>query len=223
MISLQEQYVKLKTELETSDVQLVAVSKTYPAERVLKLYDLGHRVFGENRVQELIAKKEVLPNDIQWHLIGHLQSNKVRQIVGAVDMVESVDSVKLLKLIQKEAAREELKVNILLQIRIAEEDTKYGFDPDTIIPKLIQADSDQMHAIRFRGVMGMASFVDDPVQIRREFDQLKNVFESLKGKVFQQDDAFDQISMGMSGDYKIAIEHGSTMVRIGSLLFGPRD
>jgi pyridoxal phosphate enzyme (YggS family) len=221
-MSLEEQYFELKSELDARQVQLVAVSKTYPAERVMELYQLGQRAFGENKVQELLSKKEHLPNDIRWHLIGHLQSNKVRQVVGSVDLIQSVDSVKLLKRIHREAEEASVQVNILLQIKIAAEETKYGFDPHSVIQELEAINTEQMSAIRFCGVMGMASFVDDPDQVRNEFKFLKQIFDTLKESVFKGRNEFDQISMGMSGDYVLALDQGSTIVRVGSLLFGPR-
>ena len=215
-------YGTLKSRLDKAGVELVAVSKTQPVERIRELYDLGQRVFGENRVQELTEKRALLPGDISWHLIGHLQRNKVRQVIGQVAMIESVDSVRLLKTLAKEAARAGETVDILLQLKIAQEETKYGFDPRTIIGQLRADDLAGIQGIRVRGVMGMASFVDNESQVRSEFANLRKQFERLKSVLFTDAPHFDQISMGMSGDYHIAIEEGSTMVRIGSLIFGPR-
>jgi len=221
-MSLEKRYHTLKAELDAQDVLLVAVSKTYPAERILELYRLGHRVFGENRVQELQEKKAALPGDIQWHLIGHLQSNKARMAVESAFMIESVDSIKLLKLIQKEAQQARREIEVLLQVKIASEETKYGFDPEDLLSALTPALLSGMDHVRIRGVMGMASFVEDPEQVRQEFRLLGEVFTKLKTGPLKAHPGFDQISMGMSGDYKIAIQEGSTMVRIGSLLFGVR-
>ncbi len=216
-------FIKLKSELEAQGITLVAVSKTHPAEAIKQVYHLGHRVFGENRVQELMDKQALLPADIQWHLIGHLQTNKVRQVVSHVAMIESVDSVKLLKALQKEAALQNIRIDILLEIKIAREPTKYGFDPTTIANDLSTARISEMSSIRFRGVMGMASYVDNLSQIHQEFASLRTVFHQLKQTLFKEHPEFDQISMGMSGDFRAAIDEGSTMVRIGSLIFGARQ
>lgn len=215
-------YLRLRDELSGRGITLVAVSKTHPPDVVRELYELGHRVFGENRVQELLEKKAVLPDDIHWHLIGHLQTNKVKQAVGAVSMIEAVDSMKLLRMISNEAEKSRSQVDILLQLKIAREETKYGFDPRTIYQELSDADFRALGGIRYRGVMGMASFVDDMDQVRGEFRLLKHHFDTLREKLFHDHKDFDQISMGMSGDFRVAIEEGSTMVRIGSLIFGER-
>ena len=215
-------YLSIKSEMDAAGVTLVAVSKTHPPETILQVYHLSQRIFGENRAQELLEKQALLPADIQWHLIGHLQTNKVRLIVPHVSMVASVDSIKLLKLLDKEASAINKELDILLQIKIAEEETKYGFDPKSVEEQLITGDYSTLTSLRVRGVMGMASFVDDEVQLRKEFRSLKDLFETLKRNVFADNPDFDQISMGMSGDYQIAIQEGSTMVRIGSLIFGER-
>jgi hypothetical protein len=215
-------FLSLKSELDASGVTLIAVSKTQPPEAVLDLYRLGQRIFGENRVQELMEKRTALPSDIQWHLIGHLQTNKIRMVLPIVSMIASVDSIRLLKAIHKEAASIKHTIEILLQIKISVEATKYGFDPLTVVNDLSLAGITKMPYVQFRGVMGMASFVDDEAQIRHEFKQLKEVYDLLKQTVFNDHIRFDQISMGMSGDYRLAIEEGSTMVRIGSLIFGER-
>ncbi len=216
-------FLALKSELEASGVEMIAVSKTQPPEAILELYQLGQRIFGENRVQELLEKQPSLPSDIQWHLIGHLQTNKIRPVLPYVSMIESVDSDRLLQSIEKSATQLSRKVEVLLQIKISEEATKYGFDPLTVVNELIAINITQMQYLRFRGVMGMASFVDDETQIRHEFNHLKQIYEQLKRDVFNDYPGFDQISMGMSGDFRIAIEEGSTMVRIGSLIFGERE
>jgi pyridoxal phosphate enzyme (YggS family) len=173
-------------------------------------------------VQELLDKCNELPADIHWHLIGHLQTNKVRQVIPFVTMISSVDSVRLLHTLQKEAAMANRRVDVLVQIKISSEATKYGFDPETVIEELTAINVTQLPALRFRGVMGMASFVDDSAQVHREFNLLKTLFDDLKKSLFQDEPQFDQICMGMSGDYRIAIAEGSTMVRIGSLIFGER-
>lgn len=218
----QNSYHELKAWLDQRKVNLVAVSKTQSIESILNLYQLGQRIFGENRVQELLEKQPQLPSDIQWHLIGHLQSNKVKQAVPIVAMIHSVDSIKLLSLLEKEAAKANRILPVLLQVKISPEATKYGFDEQTIIDELKSSQVTSLSHIQYRGLMGMASFVDDETIIRQEFSTLKAIFEKLKAEVFNHATDFDQISMGMSGDYQIAVEEGSTMVRIGSLIFGER-
>jgi len=207
----------IKTQLSEREVTLVAVTKTRSIDAIMELYHACHKIFGENRVQELVTKYEEMPKDIEWHLIGHLQKNKVKYIAPFVKMIHSVESIELAKTIDKQAARFEREIDILIQIKIATEETKYGLqneDLDSLMTEL-----KPLKHIHIRGVMGMASFTSDTDQVRREFKHLKSVFDSLKQKHFTQDDDFSEISMGMSGDYKIAIEEGSTIVRIGSLLF----
>ncbi len=215
-------FEKIQNELQATNTTLVAVSKTKPVEQILEIYQLGQRIFGENRVQELLSKKDVLPKDIQWHLIGHLQTNKVKYIIDCVDLIHSVDSIKLLQEINKQAAKIDRKIPILLQFKIASEDTKYGFDLPALIPFLESEDFGNLQNVAFQGVMGMATFTDDQDQVREEFSILKHIFTQLKNQHFQDNQDFIHISMGMSGDYKLAIEEGSTMVRIGSLIFGNR-
>lgn len=202
-------------------VTLCAVSKTKPAEAIMELYNHGQRVFGENKVQELCEKYEVLPKDIEWHQIGHLQTNKVKYMAPFVSMIHAVDSFKLLQEINKQAAKHKRVIDCLLQFHIAQEDTKFGMDRNEVRDLITSLQTNPLPNIRLRGVMGMASFVDDEVQIRNEFKTLKTHFDWLKSEHFQQAE-FDQISMGMSGDYPIAIEEGSTLVRLGSILFGTR-
>jgi PLP dependent protein len=212
----------LKQQLPSS-VKLVAVSKTKPVSDILIAYRSGHKIFGENRVQELLAKKDLLPPDIEWHLIGHLQSNKVKYIIPFVSMIQSVDSFNLLKIINKEAAKIDRIVNCLLQIHIAMEETKFGFNMKEISEMIDNEEFNNLAYVRICGLMGMATFSDDPDLIRREFRYLKKCFDELKNKYFNGIQQFINISMGMSGDYKIAIEEGSTMIRIGSLIFGERE
>ena len=202
-----------------SHVRLVVVSKTIQPDVLMEVYRSGHRVFGENRAQELIAKQPLLPADIQWHFIGHLQTNKVKYIVPFVEMIESVDSLKLLKEINKEAAKNERVIKCLLQFHIADEETKYGLDMKEAEEILTHPDFSSMKNIIICGVMGMATFTDDEGQVRQEFRKLKKIFDDLKEKHFPDDPSFCEISMGMSGDYQIAVEEGSTMVRIGSAIF----
>lgn len=214
-------YKELIQQLRTA--RLVAVSKTQPHEAILHLYQQGQRIFGENKVQELVPKYEALPKDIEWHLIGHLQSNKVKYIAPFVAMIHSVDSLKLLEEINKQAAKNQRVIYCLLQFKINDEETKFGLDLEEAFELLESSVLPTLQNIRLCGVMGMASFVDDEDQIRREFKNLKGIFDQLKARYFSQDPAFKEISMGMSDDYPIAVEEGSTLVRIGTLLFGARN
>lgn len=216
-------FQQILQELQSTQTQLVAVSKTKPNEAILELYEQGQRDFGENKAQELAPKYEALPRDIRWHMIGHLQTNKVKYIAPFVHLIHSVDSQKVLKEINKEARKNERVIDCLLQFKIAQEDTKYGFDlPEA--EAMLQSDVFKSYEhVRIIGVMGMATFTDDEAQVRREFQKLRDIFEQLKTKYFADQPAFREISMGMSDDYKIAIEEGSTMVRIGTLLFGKRS
>jgi len=208
-------YQKINDELRLSNITLVAVSKTKPIEDILALYNLGHRDFGENYVQELAEKAEKLPTDVRWHFIGHLQSNKVRSIVPFIYLIHGVDSLKLLKEINKQAEKYKRVIDCLLQVHIAQEETKFGFDET----ELLGLDLKQFPNVRIKGLMGMASLTEDINKIRIEFRSLKTLFEKLKA----QNPELSLLSMGMSADYKIALEEGSNMVRIGSLLFGERD
>lgn len=212
----------LVSQLTAKNVRLVAVSKTQPPERLLELYRAGQRIFGENRVQEMLEKRDALPDDIQWHLIGHLQTNKVKLIASFVHMVHSVDSLRLLAEIDKQAAKANRTIDCLLQFHIAQEETKFGFDEAEAVALLESPEFQQMTHVRLCGVMGMASFSDDKVLVRSEFRSLQEIFQRIKTAFFPDDPHFREISMGMSGDWEIAVEEGSTMVRIGSLLFGPR-
>ncbi len=213
---------KILTELQPTQTRLVAVSKTKPEAEILELYNKGQRIFGENRVQELVAKQEVLPKDIEWHFIGHLQTNKVKYIAPFVACIHSVDSLKLLKEINKQAKKHDRPVDCLLQFHIAEEDTKFGLNLEEAEEILQSPEFQKLKNVRITGVMGMATFTEDEVQVRREFKTLKKIFDTLKSKYFPEAAHFTEVSMGMSGDYAIAVEEGSTMVRIGTLLFGER-
>lgn len=209
-------------ELQPRGIKLVAVSKTKPAETILAIYQNGHKIFGENKVQELVEKQALLPKDIEWHLIGHLQTNKVKYIAPFVNLIHSIDSLKLLKEVNKEALKNNRVIDCLLQMHIAEEETKFGLD-EKEATELLQSDAfKQMQNVRITGLMGMATFTENENQIRQEFKKLNDTFKSLKSQFFKNDSSFRELSMGMSGDYKIAIEEGSTMVRIGSLIFGSR-
>lgn len=203
-------------------VTLVAVSKTKPNEMLMEAYKAGQRIFGENRVQELVAKSETLPKDIEWHMIGHLQSNKVKYIAPFVNFIHSVDKPKLLKEINKEAEKNNRQIRVLLQFHIAMEETKYGLSLEEADAFLSKGGLNELKNIEVGGVMGMATFTDDKTMVRNEFKSLKNIFDKLKEKYFQNSPSFKEISMGMSGDFTIAIEEGSTMVRVGSSIFGNR-
>ncbi len=211
-----------KAEIPTK-VKLVAVSKTKPNEDIMEAFEAGQIIFGENKVQDLAAKAEVLNQEIQWHFIGHLQRNKVKFIAPFVSMIHAVDSLKLLKEINKQAENNNRIIDCLLQFHIADEDTKFGMD-DGEVKELIESTGfSELGNIRIAGVMGMATYTDDMDQIRKEFAKLKGFFEEIKLQYFSNQDSFKEISMGMSGDYKIAIEEGSTMIRVGSAIFGARN
>jgi pyridoxal phosphate enzyme (YggS family) len=206
-----------------SSVKLIVVSKTRSADEILQAYSTGHRYFGENRVQEIMNKKDVLPADIEWHLIGHLQSNKVKYIVPFISLIQSVDSYKLLKLIDSEAGKISKQVNCLLQIFIAREESKFGFSMDELSGMLDSPEFHKLKHVKICGVMGMATFTSDKNQVRGEFRFLGECFKKLKNSYFAEDNDFKEISMGMSDDYQIAVEEGSTMIRIGSNIFGERN
>lgn len=211
--------------LETipAHVKLVAVSKTKPERDILEAYDAGQRIFGENKVQDLTAKQAVLPADIDWHFIGHMQRNKVKYIAPFIGLIHGVDSLKLLKEVNKQAVKHNRIIDCLLQFHIAEETTKFGLSIEEATDLLKNPEYYSMKNIRFTGVMGMSTFTDDYELVRKEFKTLKSIFDRLKGEFFKSEDHFKEISMGMSGDYQIAIEEGSTMVRIGTSIFGERN
>lgn len=221
-MSIQTNLQEVKKSLPEG-VTLVAVSKTHPSEKVMEAYNAGQRIFGENKVQELVGKYETMPKDIEWHLIGHLQTNKVKYIAPFVSLIHSVDSLKLLQAIDKEAQKVNRVIDSLLQVHIAEEETKFGFSFDEVYEALNSADYCRLHNVNVVGLMGMATFTDNTNQVRKEFRSLKGLFDKLKEQYFSENDNFKVLSMGMSGDYKIAVEEGSTMVRVGSSIFGARD
>ena len=204
-------------------VRLVAVSKTKSNEEVLEAYHTGHKNFGENKVQELLTKYEELPEDIEWHFIGHPQSNKVKYIASFISLIHGVDSLKLLKTINKEARKNERVIPCLLQFHIAEESTKFGFSVEEAKQLLASEEFTKLQHVEIVGVMGMATYTDDKNQIRNEFKHLHNIFKMLKIEYFSESEKFSEISMGMSDDYHFAIEEGSTIVRIGSKIFGERN
>jgi pyridoxal phosphate enzyme (YggS family) len=221
-MSIADNLLKYKNELDAVGVKLVAVSKNHPADAVLEAYNTGQRVFGENLVQEMVDKQAQLPQDIEWHLIGHLQTNKVKYIAPFVKLIESVDSLKLLKEIDKQAAKNNRIIDCLLQIYIADEDTKYGLGYDEAIELLRSEEFEALKNVRVVGLMGIATNTANEKQTKTEFNELKVLFDGIKVSFFRKDDSFKEISMGMSADYKLAIEEGSTMVRIGSNIFGKR-
>jgi pyridoxal phosphate enzyme (YggS family) len=203
-------------------VTLVAISKTHPVQTIIEAYNEGQRVFGENKVQEMVTKYEQLPKDIQWHLVGHLQTNKVKYIVPFVNLIHSVDSFKLLKEINKAASKVNRVIDCLLQMHIAEEETKFGLSADELRDILASPDYQNFKNVRIVGLMGMATFTEDMVQVRKEFKGLSNLFNQIKTEISDQNASFNVLSIGMSGDYIIAIEEGSTMIRVGSSIFGDR-
>lgn len=206
-----------------SQIKLVAVSKTHSPEMILQAYETGFRDFGENKVQELTAKYEVLPNDIRWHFIGHLQRNKVKYLASFVHLIHGVDSLRLLRTINKEAAKNNRRIDCLLQMHIAREETKFGMDYAEIC-QLLESDAYQgFENVRICGLMGMATFTANMQQVEKEFKELKNSFEKLKNSYFAGKAEFKELSMGMSNDYQTAISCGSTMLRVGSLIFGARN
>lgn len=218
-MSIEQKIKELHSSLPQG-VTLVAVSKFHPAEALQRAYDAGQRIFGESRVQELLVKHEALPNDIEWQMIGHLQTNKVRQIVPFVSLIQSVDSVRLIECINREAERIGRVVDILLEIHVAKEESKTGWDFDELVEYLQSGALAELKNIRVRGVMGMATNTDDEMVIRADFEQLAKHKEAL---ALHFDASFDTLSMGMSDDFELAIECGSTMVRIGSSIFGERN
>ncbi|WP_129020744.1 YggS family pyridoxal phosphate-dependent enzyme [Edaphocola flava] len=217
-------YQEIISELKSKKTTLVAVSKIKPASDIRELYDLGQRDFGENYVQELVQKQSELPADIQWHFIGHLQRNKVKYIAPFVHLIHGIDSIKLLEEVNKEGKKNNRVIDCLLQVHIAQEETKFGFDETDLsrFSDYFEIEKANLSHVRIRGFMGMASFSEDTELVRAEFGQLKQIFEIMKGSAFLGQSTFDTLSMGMSGDYQLAIDEGANMVRIGSLLFGRR-
>lgn len=229
MIAENLKYVKeriqkscLKAGRDEKEVTLIAVSKTKPVPDLMEAYQEGCREFGENKVQELVDKYEVMPKDIHWHMIGHLQTNKVKYIAPYISMIESVDSLKLLKEIEKQAAKHDRVVKVLLELHLAEEDTKSGLSLDACRELLEAGEWREMKHVQICGIMMMASNTDDEQQIAQEFDEAARFFDEIKARYFADDDAFCERSWGMSHDYHIAVKHGSTMVRVGTTIFGPR-
>ena len=222
MASIKENLEKVTAQLPNG-VQLVAVSKFHPVEELAEAYEAGQRLFGENRAQELIAKAPQLPEDIRWHFIGHLQKNKVRAIMPHVSVIESVDSVKLLSLIEKEAARIDRTVDVLLQLHVAQEETKSGFSIEEVLEAGEAGELTCYPHVRVCGVMAMASLTDDMEQVAREFDLVRRTYLTLKDGPFDESEDFNELSMGMSDDWQVAVKYGATLVRIGTAVFGPRS
>jgi PLP dependent protein len=212
-------------QLKNTPARLVAVTKTHPVETIKEAYDAGHRIFGENKVQELVDKYALLPHDIEWHLIGHLQTNKVKYISDFVDTIQSVDSLKLLVEINKRAEQRNrtTPINCMLQLSIADEETKYGMTYEEAVELLQSDEYRNMHYIRITGVMGIATNTDNQDKLRQEFRQLRSYFEQIKETFFFANPDFKDISMGMTSDWQLALEEGSTMIRVGSGIFGTRN
>ncbi|QNL49888.1 YggS family pyridoxal phosphate-dependent enzyme [Olivibacter sp. SDN3] len=221
-MSITDNIQKIKKETDQLQVQLIAISKTKPLEDIKEAYDAGQRAFGENQVQELVEKHEALPKDIEWHMVGHLQTNKVKYIASFITLIHSVDSLKLLKEINKQALKNNRIIDCLLQIHIADEETKFGLDYDEVIELLRSDELADLQNVRVIGLMGIATNTDREKVIREEFYELKTLFNGIKDSFFRKEDSFREVSMGMSSDYKIAIEQGSTMIRLGSTIFGSR-
>jgi hypothetical protein len=222
MVSIAENINELREQLP-SQVRLIAVSKTKPVSDLREAYDAGQRIFGENYVQELTEKQPLLPPDIEWHFIGHLQSNKVKYIAPFVQSIHGVDSFKLLKEISKQAVKNNRTIHCLLQVHIAKEESKFGFSADELRAELQTFDPSDYPGIALAGLMGMASFTSDEALIRSEFKTLKQVFDELASGPFNNLPSFKELSMGMSSDWKIAVEEGSTLIRVGSSIFGRRN
>jgi len=220
-MSITDNLIEIKKKLP-DHVRLIAVSKTKPAECILELYQYGQRIFGENRVQEITEKYQQLPSDIEWHFIGHLQTNKVKFITPFISFIHSIDSLKLLNEINKEAQKNNRVINCLLEMYIATEETKFGLDLSESIALLESPEYKKMNHIRICGVMGIATFTEDLTRVRNEFKNLASYYNQIKTRYFSNQSYFKEISMGMSNDYETAIQEGSTLVRIGTSIFGSR-
>lgn len=216
-MSVSENLNNLKSKLP-KEVSLVAISKTKPISALMDAYNAGQRIFGENKIQEMVSKWQEMPDDVEWHMVGHVQRNKVKDMAPFVSVIHAVDRLRLLREINKEAKKNDRSIDCLLQIKIAEEDSKFGMDEKTAIEILTSDDFKSFKNVRIIGLMGMATFTDNEEQISNEFGKLKRIYDSLK-----EDYNFSTLSMGMSGDYPIAIENGSNMVRVGSAIFGERE
>ncbi len=221
-MSIQENIKLIKSKLP-DNVKLVAVSKTKPNEDIMVAYNVNQRIFGENKVQDLTKKYNELPKDIEWHFIGHLQSNKVKYIAPFISMIHAVDSIKLLKAISKEAKKNNRSIDYMLQLHVAVESTKFGLSEQELYNMVSSEEFQNIENVNLRGIMAMASYTNDKQQIKNEFTSVKNAFDKLKNEFLANKPDFNEISIGMSSDFELAIEHGSTMVRIGSTIFGARQ
>lgn len=220
-MSIEKNLVEIKSQLP-KQVTLVAVSKTKPVSDLLEAYNAGQRIFGENKIQEMVEKHEQMPKDIEWHMIGHVQRNKVKYMASFVNLIHGVDNLKLLKEINKQALKHNRTIDCLLQIKIASEDSKFGMSPESVSGLINSEEFSELKNINIKGVMGMSTFTDNKNQVTQEFNLLQSTFDSLK-TIVKPNCNFEIVSMGMSGDYKLAIECGSTMVRVGSSIFGARN
>jgi hypothetical protein len=221
-MSIAEKIGQLRKEIPAG-VKIIAVSKTRSIDEIMQAYIAGQRIFGENKARELVSKQALLPSDIEWHFIGHLQTNKVKQIIPFTSMIQSIDSLKLLKIVNKEAQVINRTIQCLLQFHIASEETKFGLDIPEALTLLETMKNEKMKNVDIRGVMGMATYTEDQELICREFQFLKTCFSQLKRDFFSDDEEFKEISMGMSGDYLSAVHIGSTMIRVGTVIFGERN
>lgn len=222
MSAIADNLNEIKSEMPAG-VELVAVSKFHPAEAIEEAYAAGQRIFGESRVQELLAKEPVLPKDIRWHFIGHLQTNKVRQIIGKTSLIESVDTEKLLDLIDKESEKAGIVTRVLMQVHVAKEETKFGFWPEEILEYFKLKKFENLKATHICGIMGMASNTDDSSRVAEDFQQIADIFNTIRNDEELGLRGFDTLSMGMSGDWQLAVEHGSNLIRIGTAIFGSRQ
>lgn len=221
-MSVKENIESILSEM-SQGVSLVAVSKFHPSEAIMEAYMAGQRLFGESRVQELLKKIPELPEDIKWHFIGHLQTNKLRQIIGKTAMIESVDSERLLEMIDKESEKAGVVTNVLMQIHVAEEETKFGFSPEELEEYFVNRRFENLKSTHICGVMGMATNTDDTERVADDFRRIASIFKKIKEEIAPDLRGFDTLSMGMSGDWKIAVKEGSNLVRVGSAIFGQRD
>jgi pyridoxal phosphate enzyme (YggS family) len=222
-MSIKSNIKELLSELQGTNAKLIAVSKTQPVEKIREAYDAGQRIFGENKAQEMMTKSQILPKDIEWHMIGHLQTNKVKYIAPFVSLIHSVDSIKLMEEIDKQGKKAGRSIPCLLQVHIAKEETKFGFNPEEVFALSTLSILSELKHIKIKGLMGIATFTENEEQIRKEFQLLKKIFDELKTHQLPQCMSMDELSIGMSADYKIAVEEGSTYVRIGTAIFGERN
>lgn len=221
-MSVRENLDRIRKEIPAG-VELVAVSKFHPAEAIMEAYEAGQRCFGESRVQELVAKEKSLPSDIKWHFIGHLQTNKVRQLIGSVSLIESVDSERLLSLIDAESEKAAVITKVLMQVHVAREETKFGFYPEELIQFFADRKFENLKATHICGVMGMASNTDDSARVRQDFRAIADIYNKIRNNAALGLRGFDTLSMGMSGDWPIAVDEGADMIRIGTAIFGSRQ